>query len=140
MFVAVFCWEIIPTWIFRKLVPRPVVIGARLYPFWSSALLTAVSIICMIDNGRHVFVRNLFGAGSPNEGLGLFSFSFDWILVSQAYPLYWPLQTQVNSWIGLGICYVVMIAGFYRDLGDGKSRGLPFMSASLFTGNGCESF
>lgn len=100
------------------------------------ALLTAFSIICLADNGRHRILRNLFGAGSSNEGLGLFSFSFDWILITQAYPLYWPLQTQVSSWIGMALCYAVMIGGYYGDVGEGRSRGLPFMSTSLFTGNG----
>lgn len=61
------------------------------YPF---PLLTAISIICLADNGRHDFVRNLFGAGSSNEGIGLFSFSTSWTLITQGSPLVWPLQTR----------------------------------------------
>ncbi|KZT55680.1 OPT superfamily oligopeptide transporter [Calocera cornea HHB12733] len=116
VFAAIFCYEIIPTWMFP--------------------LITAFSIICLVDNGRHTFVRNLFGAGSSNEGLGLFSFGFDWVLISQAYPLYWPLQTQVSAWIGMGLCYILMMACYYGDVFQGKSRGLPFMSTGLFFGNG----
>ena len=84
VFAVIFCWEIIPSWMFP--------------------LLTAFSVICLADKGQHDLVRNLFGGGSANEGLGLFSFGFDWILIAQAFPLYWPLQTQVNSWIGMLIC------------------------------------
>lgn len=62
------------------------------YPF---PLLTAISIICLIDNGRHTFVRNLFGSGSSNEGIGLFAFSTSWTLITQGSPLVWPLQTRM---------------------------------------------
>lgn len=73
-FAAIFFWEWIPQ-----------------YPFpW----LTAISIICLADNGRHDFVRNLFGAGSSNEGIGLLSFSTSWTLITQGNPLVWPLQTR----------------------------------------------
>lgn len=71
-------------------------------------LITAFSIICLADNGRSAVVRNIFGGGGSNEGLGLLSFSFDWSLITQAYPLYWPLQTQVSSWIGLAFGYALM--------------------------------
>ncbi|KIJ17327.1 hypothetical protein PAXINDRAFT_175818 [Paxillus involutus ATCC 200175] len=116
VFTAIFCWEIVPTWMFP--------------------LLTAFSVICLADNGKSAFVRNLFGAGSSNKGLGLLSFAFDWTLVTQAYPLYWPLQTQVSSWIGLLIGYALMIGCYYGDVFQGYSRGLPFMSTALFNGNG----
>ncbi|EIW85265.1 OPT oligopeptide transporter, partial [Coniophora puteana RWD-64-598 SS2] len=116
VFTAIFCWEIVPTWMFP--------------------LLTAFSVICLADNGRSPFVRNLFGAGSSNEGLGLLSFGFDWSLITQAYPLYWPLQTQVSSWIGIAICYALMTGCYYNDVFEGYSRGIPFMSTALFSGNG----
>ncbi|KAK6902867.1 hypothetical protein I203_108127 [Kwoniella mangroviensis CBS 8507] len=118
VFIAIFCWEIVPSWMFP--------------------LLTAVSIICLADNGRHTVVRQLFGAGSSNEGLGLFSFSFDWILITQAYPLclVWPFNSQWNSWIGLLICYALMMGGYYSNVGEGRTNGLPFMSTSIFTSNG----
>ncbi|KAF9232970.1 OPT oligopeptide transporter protein-domain-containing protein [Melanogaster broomeanus] len=116
VFAAIFCWEIVPTWMFP--------------------LVTAFSVVCLADNGKSAFVRNLFGAGSSNEGLGFLSFGFDWILITQAYPLYWPLQTQVSSWIGLLLCYALMIGCYYGDVFQGYSRGLPFMSTALFSGNG----
>ena len=75
VFAVIFLWEWIPQ-----------------YPF---PLLTAISIICMVDNGRHSFVRNLFGAGNSNEGIGLFSFSTSWTLITQGNPLVWPIQTRM---------------------------------------------
>ncbi|KAH8083293.1 OPT oligopeptide transporter [Cristinia sonorae] len=113
-FAAIFFWEWIPQ-----------------YPF---PLLTAISIICLADNGRHEFVRNLFGAGSSNEGIGLLSFSTSWTLITQGNPLVWPLRTQINSFIGLGIGYIVLTLAYYMN--SFNARDLVFMSTSLFGTNG----
>ncbi|KAF9567140.1 OPT oligopeptide transporter [Agrocybe pediades] len=114
VFTAIFFWEWIPQYAFP--------------------LLTAISIICLADNGRHDFVRNLFGAGSSNEGLGLFSFSTSWTLITQGSPLVWPLQTQMNSYIGLALGYLFLTGGYYLDVF--KGRDLAFMSTSLFGADG----
>ncbi|KAH7106538.1 OPT superfamily oligopeptide transporter [Auriculariales sp. MPI-PUGE-AT-0066] len=114
VFAAIFFWEWIPQ-----------------YPF---PLLTAISIICMADNGRHTFVRNLFGAGSSNEGIGLLSFSTSWTLITQGSPLVWPLQTQINSYIGMALGYIVLTSVYYGGIFNG--RDLPFMSTSLFGSDG----
>lgn len=71
------------------------------YPF---PLLTAISVICLIDNGRSTFVRNLFGAGSSNEGIGLLSFSTSWTLITQGSPLVWPLKTRKSYLFLLALC------------------------------------
>ncbi|KAI0674129.1 OPT oligopeptide transporter [Trametes maxima] len=114
VFAAIFCWEWIPQ-----------------YPF---PLLTAISIVCLVDNGRHTFVRNLFGAGSSNEGIGLFSFGTSWTLITQGYPLVWPWRTQVNSYIGMALGYLVLTLCYYRNVFNG--RDLVFMSTSLFNTEG----
>ncbi|KZV85364.1 OPT superfamily oligopeptide transporter [Exidia glandulosa HHB12029] len=114
VFAAIFFWEWIPQ-----------------YPF---PLLTAISIICLADNGRHAFVRNLFGAGSSNEGIGLLSFSTSWTLITQGSPLVWPLQTQVNSYLGMALGYIVLTSVYYSNIFNG--RDLPFMSTSLFGSDG----
>ncbi|KAF7346573.1 hypothetical protein MSAN_01885400 [Mycena sanguinolenta] len=113
-FAAIFFWEWIPQ-----------------YPF---PLLTAFSVICLADNGRHDFVRNLFGAGSSNEGIGLLSVSTSWTLITQGTPLVWPLQTQINSFIGMGLGYIVLTSCYYANVFNG--RDLPFMSTSLFGKDG----
>ncbi|KAJ7164028.1 OPT oligopeptide transporter [Mycena crocata] len=114
VFAAIFFWEWIPQ-----------------YPF---PLLTAISIICLADNGRHVFVRNLFGAGSSNEGIGMLSVSTSWTLISQGTPLVWPLQTQINSFIGMWLGYIVLTSCYYSNVFNG--RDLPWMSTSLFSQEG----
>ncbi|EIM86534.1 OPT oligopeptide transporter [Stereum hirsutum FP-91666 SS1] len=114
VFTAIFFWEWIPQ-----------------YPF---PLLSAISIICLIDNGRSTFVRNLFGAGSSNEGIGLLSFSTSWTLITQGTPLVWPWQTQVNSFIGMGISYLVLTLCYYNNVFN--ARDLRWMSTSLFDSNG----
>ncbi|KAI0070550.1 OPT oligopeptide transporter [Panus rudis PR-1116 ss-1] len=113
-FAGIFLWEWIPQ-----------------YPF---PLLTAISIVCLIDNGRHTFVRNLFGAGSSNEGIGLFSFSTSWTLITQGNPLVWPLQTQINSFLGMAIGYLVLTLVYYKNAFN--ARDLKFMSTSLFASDG----
>ncbi|PIL27341.1 transporter [Ganoderma sinense ZZ0214-1] len=114
VFTAIFLWEWIPQ-----------------YPF---PLLTAISIICLVDNGRHTFVRNLFGAGSSNEGIGLFSFGTSWTLITQGNPLVWPLRTQVNSYIGMALGYIVLTACYYTNVFNG--RDILWMSQSLFNNEG----
>ncbi|TBU24331.1 OPT oligopeptide transporter [Dichomitus squalens] len=99
------------------------------YPF---PLLTAISIICLADNGRHTFVRNLFGAGSSNEGIGLFSFSTSWTLITQGNPLVWPLRTPVV--VGMALGYIVLTACYYNNVFNG--RDILWMSQSLFNDKG----
>ncbi|OCH87078.1 OPT oligopeptide transporter [Obba rivulosa] len=114
VFAAIFFWEWIPQ-----------------YPF---PLLTAISIVCIADNGRHDWIRNLFGAGSSNEGIGLLSFSTSWTLITQGSPLVWPLQTQVNSYIGMAIGYVVLMLVYYTNTFN--ARDLVWMSQDLFATDG----
>ncbi|PPQ78625.1 hypothetical protein CVT25_010589 [Psilocybe cyanescens] len=105
VFTAIFFWEWIPQYAFP--------------------LLTAISVVCLADNGHHDFVRNLFGGGSSNEGLGLFSFSTSWTLITQGTPLVWPLQT-----LGMGLGYLFLTGGYYLNVFHG--RNIPFMSTALF--------
>ncbi|EKM51095.1 uncharacterized protein PHACADRAFT_263059 [Phanerochaete carnosa HHB-10118-sp] len=114
VFAAIFFWEWIPQ-----------------YPF---PLLTAISVVCLIDNGRSPFVRNLFGAGSSNEGLGLLSFGTSWTLITQGSPLVWPLKTQINSYLGMAIGYLVLTLAYYKN--SFNARDLVFMSTSLFGADG----
>lgn len=43
-------------------------------------LLAGVSVFCLTHR-RNLLVTNLFGGSMANEGLGLFSLSFDWTMV-----------------------------------------------------------
>ncbi|KAJ3488990.1 hypothetical protein NLI96_g2467 [Meripilus lineatus] len=108
IFTFMFCWEIIPQWIFP--------------------LLTGVSIFCLANNHSPVF-RNIFGGASNNEGMGLLSWSFDWNLIGSAC-LYNPIWLQINQDIGIIFTYILMSAVYYGNLWNAKS--FPFMSQAIF--------
>ncbi|TFY56328.1 hypothetical protein EVG20_g8969 [Dentipellis fragilis] len=113
VFAAVAVWEIIPQYIFP--------------------VLTGVSIFCLIDNGRHDWMRNVFGGASNNEGTGLLAACFDWNYIGGG-ALWTPLQTQINQDIGLALTYIFMVALYYGNVW--KAKNFPFMSQDLFYENG----
>ena len=94
IFAAIFFWEWCVSYLWDSRL-RSRTTGAYRIPQYPFPLLTAISIVCLVDNGRHTFVRNLFGAGSSNEGIGLFSFGTSWTLITQGNPLVWPLRTRM---------------------------------------------
>ncbi|KAF8824364.1 hypothetical protein HHX47_DHR8000136 [Lentinula edodes] len=112
VFAAIFCYEIIPQWIFP--------------------LLTGVSIFCLVDNSSGTF-RNIFGGASNNEGMGLLAVCFDWNLIGSPC-LYTPLWTQLNQNIGICLTYILMSAVYYGNIWQGKR--FPFMSQAIFDING----
>ncbi|KAE9400851.1 OPT oligopeptide transporter [Gymnopus androsaceus JB14] len=113
-FTAIFCYEIIPQWIFP--------------------LLTGVSIFCLADN-TSATMRNVFGGASNNEGMGLLAVCFDWNLIGSSC-LYTPLWTQLNWNIGIGFTYILMSAVYYGNVWHGLN--FPFMSQDIFDINGNE--
>jgi hypothetical protein len=82
VFGAVFIYEFIPQYMFP--------------------LLGGFSIFC-IAKPDSVLFQQLFGGTSVNEGLGLFSFSFDWQYLYNAGALYTPFWAQMNYYVGLGL-------------------------------------
>ncbi|KAJ3983558.1 OPT oligopeptide transporter protein-domain-containing protein [Lentinula detonsa] len=112
VFAAIFCYEIIPQWIFP--------------------VLTGVSIFCLANNSSANF-RNIFGGASNNEGMGLLAVCFDWNLIGSPC-LYTPLWTQLNQNIGICLTYILMSAVYYGNIWQGKK--FPFMSQAIFDING----
>jgi OPT family oligopeptide transporter len=109
-FLVLFFYEIIPQWI------MPALVG--------------VSFFCLAKRDSLLFT-NLFGGSNGNEGLGILELSFDWQYISNPSPLWYPLQTLFNSFVGYVLCCVVFIAAFYGNLWD--ARKFPFLSQLLFT-------
>ncbi|KAJ3474399.1 hypothetical protein NLI96_g12479 [Meripilus lineatus] len=62
------------------------------------------------------------------------SFSTSWTLITQGNPLVWPLQTQINSYLGMAIGYLVLTLCYYNNVFG--ARDLVFMSTSLFGKDG----
>ncbi|KAI0705191.1 oligopeptide transporter [Cytidiella melzeri] len=116
-FTGMFVYEVIPAYIFP--------------------LLNGVNIVCLATQkaptGARNVITNLFGGTDGNEGLGFFSFGFDWqYITSGAMSL--PLLQQANSWVGIGLCYVVVMGIYYSDAWN--SLAFPMLSTSLFAQNG----
>ncbi|PCH35361.1 OPT oligopeptide transporter [Wolfiporia cocos MD-104 SS10] len=114
VFGILFCWEIIPEWIFP--------------------ILTGVSVFCLADNHSSV-VRNIFGGASNNEGMGLLAVSFDWNLISSTC-LWSPLWLQLNQDIGIFLTYILMAAVYYGNLW--KAKNFPFQSQAIFAEDGSQ--
>ncbi|KZO91322.1 OPT oligopeptide transporter [Calocera viscosa TUFC12733] len=115
VFTFQFFYEILPQWIFP----------------W----MTAISIACLA-NGNSPWVRNVFGGGSNNEGMGLFTWCFDWNLIGGLTPLILPLWTQINVDIGICFTYILMSAVYYGNIWNGQN--FPFMSQAIFAADGTE--
>ncbi|EMD32181.1 hypothetical protein CERSUDRAFT_126869 [Gelatoporia subvermispora B] len=114
IFIGIFCWEIIPQWIFP--------------------ILTGISIFCLADNHSTV-VRNIFGGASNNEGMGLLALCLDWNLITSQW-LYNPLWLQINQDIGIFFTYILMAAVYYGNIWNAKQ--FPFMSQAIFASNGSQ--
>lgn len=113
VFGCIFFYEILPQYIFP--------------------VLTAVSIVCLIKRDSAV-VRNVFGGGSNNEGMGFFSWCFDWNLITSS-GLYSPLEFQLNQDAGIFITYIAMACVYYGKT-NWNGQNYPFMSQALFDSTG----
>jgi OPT oligopeptide transporter protein len=115
-FAAMFTYEIIPSYIFP--------------------LLNGFNIFCLSSQHASPSVQNaftnIFGGADSNEGLGLFSLSFDWQYIGSGLvpsagdtPIHadhtvnsvmsLPLIQQANSWIGLFFSYIAIAAIYYSN-------------------------
>ncbi|EKJ69563.1 hypothetical protein FPSE_10274 [Fusarium pseudograminearum CS3096] len=113
VFVAIFCWEWFPEYIFP--------------------LLSAVSIFCLADRNNPVFT-NLFGGSQGNEGMGFLSLCFDWNYIAGfGSPLWMPLQTLVNSFIGYFGGILLSIGLYYSNIW--RAKDFPFMAQLLYDGS-----
>ncbi|KAF5655389.1 peptide transporter [Fusarium sp. NRRL 25303] len=112
VFVAIFCWEWFPEYIFP--------------------LLSAVSIFCLADRHNPVFT-NLFGGSQGNEGMGFLSICFDWNYIAGfGSPLWMPLQTLFNSYLGY-IGGIALSMGLYYG-NYWRAKDFPFMAQLLYDG------
>ncbi|KFY04432.1 hypothetical protein V491_09345 [Pseudogymnoascus sp. VKM F-3775] len=105
---------------------------AYIFPF-----LNSVSIPCLAamhaTGSKASVLTNLFGGSINNEGLGLFTLSFDWQYIT-SFQTSLPLTLQANSAVGFFVCFLAMIGIYYTDAFSSKS--LPFMSSRLLSDDG----
>ncbi|WRT66966.1 uncharacterized protein IL334_003931 [Kwoniella shivajii] len=102
------------------------------FPAYMFPWLNSVSIPCLAASkatgDKAALLTNLFGGSLNNEGLGLFSLSFDWQYIT-SFNTSLPLVLQMNSAIGLFTCMLVMLGIYYGNGWNAKSQ--PFMSTRL---------
>ncbi|KAH6874904.1 OPT oligopeptide transporter [Thelonectria olida] len=107
------------------------------FPAYIFPFLNSVSIPCLAamkaTGEKAATLTNLFGGATNNEGLGLFSLSFDWQYIT-SFQTSLPLSLQVHSAVGYFICYLAMLGIYYNNVWGAKS--LPFMSTRLQAENG----
>lgn len=110
-FIAMLLFEIVPEWMF------PLLIG--------------FSPVCLSHAGRNPTISRIFGGTNNNEGLGFFSFCFDWnYIASTANPMVQPLVAIGNNIAGYLLCIVVFCGVYYGNVW--KAKNFPFMSQELF--------
>lgn len=98
VFAGIFIWEIMPQWIMP--------------------ILTGVSIFCLANQNSAVFTT-IFGGTNGDEGLGLFSFCFDWQYISGGTsPLYFPFESLVSQGIGVIGCIILFATVYYTNVWD----------------------
>lgn len=113
IFATLFCWEWFPEYIFP--------------------LLTGISVFCLANQNSLVFT-NLFGGAQGNEGMGFLSICLDWNYIAGfGSPLYFPLQTLINSYIGYLGGIILSLGLYYSNIW--RSHDFPFMSQLLFDGS-----
>ncbi|KAJ3952852.1 hypothetical protein N0V92_010704 [Colletotrichum tropicale] len=99
--------------------------------------LNSVSIPCLAamhaTGAKAATLTNLFGGSINNEGLGLFSLSFDWQYIT-SFNTSLPLALQAHAALGYFVCFIVMLGIYYSNAWDAKSQ--PFMSTRLRSEDG----
>ncbi|KAM3072319.1 hypothetical protein ACMFMG_009129 [Clarireedia jacksonii] len=107
------------------------------FPAYIFPWLNSVSIPCLASmkatGSKAAILTNLFGGSLNNEGLGLFSFSFDWQYIT-SFNTALPLKLQYHAAVGYLVCFAAMLGIYYTNAWDAKSQ--PFMSTQLRSENG----
>ncbi|KAK4034638.1 OPT oligopeptide transporter protein-domain-containing protein [Parachaetomium inaequale] len=115
-------------------------VGMFFYEFLPAYIwpwLNAVSIPCLAamhaTGEKAAILTNLFGGSVNNEGLGLFTLSFDWQYIT-SFNTSLPLPLQAHMAVGYLVCFAAMLGIYYTNAWDAKSQ--PFMSTRLRSQDG----
>lgn len=71
----------------------------EIIPEWIMPILNGISVFCLAKRDSLVFTQ-IFGGSNGDEGLGTLGLSFDWQYISNPNPLWYPLNTLNNNFIG----------------------------------------
>ncbi|KAM5377925.1 hypothetical protein ACJZ2D_004829 [Fusarium nematophilum] len=107
------------------------------FPAYIFPWLNSVSIPCLAamkaTGSKAATLTNVFGGATNNEGMGLFSLSFDWQYIT-SFQTSLPLTLQAHSAVGYLVCFAAMAGIYYTNTWGASS--LPFMSTRLLLSNG----
>ncbi|KAF4609517.1 hypothetical protein D9613_012220 [Agrocybe pediades] len=119
IFVIIFVWE----W----------------FPEYIAPTLTGVSIFCLANQNSPWFTR-IFGGAAGNEGLGVFSISFDWAYIGSGGnsigALFTPLSTQLSLYGGCLVCIIAFCACYAANTWN--TQNFPFLTQLLYYENGTQ--
>ncbi|QSZ32256.1 hypothetical protein DSL72_001830 [Monilinia vaccinii-corymbosi] len=107
------------------------------FPAYIFPWLNSVSIPCLAASkatgSKAAVLTNLFGGATNNEGLGLFTLSFDWQYIT-SFSTSLPLKLQLHTIAGYFVCVFAMLGIYYTNTWDSKAQ--PFMSTQLRSQSG----
>lgn len=102
------------------------------FPEYIAPLLGSFNIVCLASRNSD-WVSYIFGGAEGNEGMGLMGFGLDWANITSA-PFYQPLATQISTYVGWALNYIILPVVFARNVWH--SKNFPFISQNLFFENG----
>lgn len=107
------------------------------FPAYMFPWLNSVSIPCLASmkatGKKAATLTKVFGGATNNEGMGLFTLSFDWQYIT-SFQTALPLKFQLHQGIGFAVCLIAMAGVYWGNAWDAKE--LPFMSTRLRMDNG----
>ncbi|KAA1097759.1 hypothetical protein PGT21_019079 [Puccinia graminis f. sp. tritici] len=110
--------------------------GTSLYeiiPMYIAPALQAISPWCL-TLPQVPAITNIFGGSMVAEGMGLFAFSADWMLIGSHGPLFVPLMSQITDWVSVSFAIFLMGAAYRFNWFDGPP--LPFISYDILDSHG----
>ncbi|KAH9830857.1 OPT oligopeptide transporter [Rhodofomes roseus] len=102
------------------------------FPEYIAPLLGSFNIVCLAARNSD-WVSYIFGGAEANEGMGLLGFGVDWANITSK-PFYQPLSTQISTYVGWALNYIILPAVFATNVWN--SKNFPFISQNLFFENG----
>ncbi|KAJ3376514.1 hypothetical protein HDU84_009823 [Entophlyctis sp. JEL0112] len=104
-------------------------------PQYMAPTLIGISIVCLSTKSlKSTVVTMLFGGSNAYEGLGLFSFCFDWNTLSGFTPMLLPWSTIVNLSIGVAVGIIALPLIWFNNVWNAQSY--PFLGLGIYSPGG----
>ncbi|KDE09749.1 hypothetical protein MVLG_00149 [Microbotryum lychnidis-dioicae p1A1 Lamole] len=100
---------------------------------WFPEIIAPTLTGIIFQTAQVALSRASSGGTNGNEGLGLFSIGLDWLQIGSS-SLSTPLASIISNGIGVVLCIVISLAGYYSNIWNAKNY--PFLGQALFYENG----